>query len=137
MALRLCSGCSRHVRATDAACPFCGDAGRAAVPSPVSRATRAAMVFGGAAMVSTAVACSSATPLYGAPAPDASADTGADASPAPPYGAVPPPDAAPDTGGRDAAPVPLYGAVPPPDAAADAAPDAADASPAPLYGLPP
>ncbi|HRH00347.1 MAG TPA: hypothetical protein PLR99_29085 [Polyangiaceae bacterium] len=132
MALRLCSGCSRHVRAADAACPFCGDAGRGAVPSPVSRATRAAMVFGGAAMVTTAVACSSATPLYGAPAPDASADTGADASPAPLYGAVPPPDASPD-----ASPAPLYGAVPPPDAGDDAAPDASDASPAPLYGLPP
>jgi len=78
------------------------------------------------------VACSSATPLYGAPAPDASADTGADASPAPLYGAVPPPDASPD-----ASPAPLYGAVPPPDAGDDAAPDASDASPAPLYGLPP
>ncbi|MBK6462947.1 MAG: hypothetical protein IPF92_18345 [Myxococcales bacterium] len=116
MALRLCSGCARHVRATDPQCPFCGEAGRAAVASPVSRATRAAMVFGGAALVSTAVACGgSVQPLYGAPPADAATDTGVDASPAP-----------------------LYGAVPPPDAGADAAKDAGqDASPAPLYGLPP
>lgn len=136
MALRLCSGCSRHVRASDVACPFCGDTARGEVASPLSRATRAAMVFGGAALVTTAVACGgSTTPLYGAPAPDAALeDAAADTSASTLYG-VPPLDAAADA---DASPSAAYGG-PPRDAAppADAEPDAEDASPGPLYGLPP
>ncbi len=132
MALRLCASCSRHVKLQDTICPFCGSSADAPVASPFSRATRSAMVFGSAAMVSAAVACApSATPVYGAPAPDASEDVRSDASPTPLYGA-PAPDAAADT-----SPAPLYG-LPPPDAAPDGAKDAtADTSPVPLYGLPP
>ena len=137
MALRLCAACARHIRTTESACPFCGAEGTNPVASPLSRATRAAMVFGGAVMVSSAVACSSespapapmngsspsptattdptAVPLYGAPAPEAGTDAGTDATVAPLYGA--PADAgrdgASEDAGRDGAPAPLYGLPPP------------------------
>lgn len=99
------------------------------------------MVFGGAVMVSGAVACSteSAVPLYGAPVPTSSATDTPTAVPL--YGA-PAPDAGPnDTDGSVA---PLYGA--PADASVvDAAPESdagkedagRDGSAAPLYGVPP
>jgi hypothetical protein len=125
MGLHLCASCSRHVKSADLACPFCGSSSFANVPRPISRATRAALVFGGAVMVSGAVACSddtSAAALYGVPS-DAAAQ-------------------------EDVSAVALYGlpvdAMPPPtpstDAAADAANDGSsgdaepDVSPAPLYG---
>ena len=132
MALRLCAACARHIRTTEGACPLCGAEGRTPVASPLSRATRAAMVFGGAVMVSSAVACSSESPapapMYGSsPSPTATTDPTA----VPLYGA-PAPDA-----GTDATVAPLYGA--PADAGRDSSSEDAgrDGSPAPLYGLPP
>jgi hypothetical protein len=96
------------------------------------------MVFGGAAMVTAAVACSdSSAPAYGGPTP---VDTATGTTPpAPLYGAPPPPEDA----GKDVTVAPLYGAP-----ADSGAPDASkedsgnadggrDGSPAPLYGLPP
>lgn len=121
MSLRLCAACSRHVR--EATCPFCGTTETAALPVPHSRATRAAMVFGAATLVTAAVACGGET-------------TGQDAGTNPPatataavYGAPVPTDAAaPDaTPGPDGGPVAAYGAPPPPP----------DAGAVPPYGAPP
>ncbi len=131
MSLRLCAACNRHVRESE--CPFCGATSSTPIPLPHSRATRAAMVFGAASMV-TAIACGARTaegdggpgptptavPVYGAPVPTP------DATPPPPRDAAPPPrDAAPPPRDADAdSPVaPAYGA--PPDAAV------------PPYGAPP
>jgi len=120
MALALCASCARHVRASETVCPFCGGTRGEAVPLPLSRATRAALVFGSATMVVAGMACggtldptdagtatdasarpdSSAVPLYGAPVP--------------PYGVPPPPDA-----GADVGPVPAYGLPAPRDAGND------------------
>lgn len=127
MSLRLCASCSRHVR--DALCPFCGATESAAIPAPHSRATRAAMVFGAATMVTTAIACGGTT-VTGDAGSDAATTptgtatgTGTGTTPiVPPYGAPPPPrDAeadspiAPAYGGPppDAGAVPPYGAPPP------------------------
>ena len=125
MGLHLCASCSRHVKSVELACPFCGSTAFANVPRPISRATRAALVFGGAVMVSGAVACSddtSTVALYGVPS-DASAqeDVSAVALYGLPADAMPPPtdastDAAKDSSSRDAeadvSPAPLYGAIP-------------------------
>ncbi len=105
MSLSVCSSCSRHVR--ESSCPFCG---AAVAVTPRGAAPRVARIvlLGGAAAV--AAACSSAQPLYGAPAPDASSQDAAqnDASPGPMYGAVMPDagDAGPD------APATFYGGPP-------------------------
>ncbi|MFO0644433.1 MAG: hypothetical protein U0183_34765 [Polyangiaceae bacterium] len=137
MALRLCAACARHIRTTESACPFCGAEGTTPVASPLSRATRAAMVFGGAVMVSSAVACSSESPVpvYGAPDPNPRPSATTDPTAVPLYGA-PAPDAGNDAG-TDATVAPLYGA--PADAGRDGSSEDAgrDGSPAPLYGLPP
>ena len=57
-ALTPCTGCSRHVRSTESACPFCGtllaaQEARAASPRRAGRLTRAA-IFAGAAMIAPA-----------------------------------------------------------------------------------
>ncbi len=128
MALSVCTSCQRHVKG-DGACPFCGGA-ISAGPSRVaaSRMSRAAMLFGAAAV--TAACTTSAVAMYGAPGPAPDTDGGADAAS----------DAA-----RDAPPLAVdaaYGAPPPRDAALDATDtDASDAE-APdgggiaLYGAP-
>jgi len=136
MALHLCGSCSRHVRTTESTCPFCGAKDeRRALASPLSRATRAAMVFGAAAAVATSAACGGMTSsgdddptvvaAYGAPPSDASTDAAptpeprdaalpdarsdADSAVVAAYGAPPP----------DANVQPPYGSPPPPDAGAD------------------
>ncbi len=130
MSLKLCASCARHVRTTDTTCPFCNSVQSTAVPQPISRATRAAMVFGGATLVVAGVACggntddgtkdastsptstttststSTAAPAYGAPPQDAATDTG----PVAMYGAPPP---------QDGGAVPPYGAPPPLDGGTD------------------
>jgi hypothetical protein len=120
MSLRLCAACSRHVR--EATCPFCGTTETAALPVPHSRATRAAMVFGAATLVSAAVACGGETTGQ-------DAGTSPTATAAPAYGAPVPTDAAaPDAApGPDGGPVAAYGAPPPPP----------DAGAVPPYGAPP
>jgi hypothetical protein len=127
-----CPACDRHVRVSEAACPFCGsalsDAFRTApVPQPPGvRLTRAALFAFGAGSLGFAPGCTSTTtpePLYGAPPyTDSGSNDAADDgpigivdaayggppidAPAPLYGA-PPGDAGPDTGadagGNDAA----------------------------------
>lgn len=73
-ALVACHACDRHVRAHEAACPFCSarrevTAPRAAlarVSSP--RLSRAALFLAGAAAASTTIAgCGPSNPVYGGP----------------------------------------------------------------------
>lgn len=104
-----CSSCARHVRATEAACPFCSavlPVTQATRPLPRSTGTRLsrAALFALGASAAAVAACSSdrVVAVYGAPpiiedsgAPDA-ADAGDAAkrpeggTPAPVYGAPPP-----------------------------------------------
>jgi hypothetical protein len=158
-----CSSCQRHVRVSEAACPFCGasiaDAAQSppAVRMPATRLARAAIfALGtlGAGATAAAPGCGGTTTGTGTPSGDAGEDAG---NIEPPYGALPPfPDASDDGGGQVVA---AYGgaviidsgasndAGETSDAAADAAADAADASGgghtvvppygiAPAYGLP-
>lgn len=76
MSLRLCPGCSRHVREDQ--CPFCGaeSAPVAVATSELPRVARIALVTIGAAAVATA--CSSTVAMYGGP-PDTGADAAQDA----------------------------------------------------------
>lgn len=127
MALSICSSCQRHVKG-DEACPFCGGAITAgAARAPASRMSRAAMLFGVAAV---SAACStSAVALYGAPAPDldrdsGAADGGSDADAATTDASV---DAS------DGGPVAMYGA-PAPDASTDAS--ETDGGSVAMYGAP-
>src|SRR5687767_7672596 len=57
--LRPCSGCRRHVEASEVSCPFCGVALDAAVAPRVARArlTRAAVFAGAAALGIATAAC--------------------------------------------------------------------------------
>ncbi len=136
-----CPSCTRHVRASEEACPFCAAVLPQALPasalprSPGARLSRAALYALGAAAAAVA-ACggqsdTGVVPAYGAPAVDSGQD---DSSAVPLYGA-PAVDAGED------APVLLDAAYggPPQDAAADAAD--ADASReggiTPAYGGPP
>jgi|HubBroStandDraft_1064217.scaffolds.fasta_scaffold37267_1 hypothetical protein len=83
--LRPCPGCSRHVRASEPACPFCrgelDDAFRSAPRprAPTARLSRAALfAIGAAGFLAGSVSCSSGS-SYGAPPPpcdlDGSCDT--------------------------------------------------------------
>ncbi|MBX3274389.1 MAG: hypothetical protein KF729_29260 [Sandaracinaceae bacterium] len=105
-----CTGCGRHVRADDEACPFCGAAfaGAPPRPSPTARLGRAALFAFGAAVASAGLgACGEShgpTDDAGPTPTDAGVDAGFDAGAiAPPYG-IPP-----DDGGGG---VPLYGGAP-------------------------
>jgi hypothetical protein len=78
--LHPCESCARHIRAAEAACPFCGvavtDVAPPAARGPMARPmSRAALLF----MSATATAgCSSSEPvaLYGPAVIDSGADTG-------------------------------------------------------------
>lgn len=113
--LALCSGCSRHVKRADAACPFCGaplaatDASPAVVDEEAPRLSRSAMLLAGAAMVAGCNLTQSAA-IYGGPPPRPAAQADAQAFAA------------------------IYGG--PPQMFADAA-VAPTPPPAPAYGLPP
>jgi hypothetical protein len=111
-----CSACARHVKTSDAACPFCGqviDAAPAPATSFPPRTSRAALLAVGASAILGAAGCSTGSPptddagADGAPNPlDATADV---PSAQPLYGAVvPPKDAAEET----VTVLPLYGAAP-------------------------
>jgi hypothetical protein len=91
MSLRLCTGCSRHVR--EEHCPFCGAEGAPIAAKPLPRVARIPLLGAAAA---TVVATGCGTAAYGGPpidggndvvAPDAS-DAGQDAM-ATFYGGVP------------------------------------------------
>lgn len=117
-----CAMCARHVRASEAACPFCRSPIAVAPPRamPTQRLGRAATFAFGAAIATSAIGCgTSTTPedagtdayfgtfdaAYGGPPHDGSVapDTFAapDAGVSPPYGA-PPDDGGPDDTGPDA-----------------------------------
>ncbi len=134
--LRPCPSCGRHVRVSEAGCPFCGeslsDEFRAA-PSPRgpgARLSRAALLAFGTGSLTFAGACGSmASPAYGSsPVPFFDAGDGV-------------PDAAMlhDAAVDDAAPpiaTPAYGAPAPPIEPADASDDA-HFGVAPAYGVVP
>jgi hypothetical protein len=145
--LASCPSCARHVRVSEAACPFCraslSEAFRAtpARQAPRARLGRAALFALGTGAVAVTPGCSSSStpgvqPLYGgvtvedASVDAAAADTGSTGS-----------DAAADAEGTDGGPSaqPLYGAVATGD---DAGSDSGHvAEPAygaiPLYGIAP
>jgi hypothetical protein len=109
-----CPGCDRHVRTTDAACPFCAarlpaDLARRAVPSAPQRLGRAAAFAFGASLAVTA--CGSQVTTGGASG-SASGAGGSEATGAGGAGGSLPDCAA---GGV----APLYGISPPPDPACD------------------
>ncbi len=120
MPLCICSGCARHVKQEDAACPFCGATIVGAGRSPGSpwRKSRAAALIGVAAV---AVACGGSTtePTDGgadAAGLDAAKDSSID-GPLVFYGG-PPLDAAPPQDAADEGPIAAYGG-PPTDAGTD------------------
>jgi hypothetical protein len=139
--LRPCPTCARHVRVTEAGCPFCGatlaDSFRASPrpQAPAARLTRAALFALGTGTLALAPACSSSssTPAYGVPPVeyDGSSGGGRVTTDAGPVDAGPV-DAGPldaSTTGSDA-PVaePAYGG-PPLDASED------HVTVSPLYGV--
>lgn len=65
MALKLCTGCERHVRESDELCPYCGSAARAKVPAQ-ARSSRKAMYFAAAALTTAVVETVSCASVYGA-----------------------------------------------------------------------
>ncbi|UJR82380.1 hypothetical protein [Sandaracinus amylolyticus] len=99
-----CESCHRHVRASEAQCPFCG---AAIEPITIDATTREVVITSRAQLVSFrakagAVAIATAivglagcetlapVPLYGGPPRDAGSDAGVDAGAvAPAYGAAP------------------------------------------------
>ena len=65
MALHLCNACERHVRETDATCPYCGSTETVPVPAP-TRINRKAMYFAAVVMTTAAVETVSCVAMYGA-----------------------------------------------------------------------
>ncbi len=115
-----CTGCARHVRASEAVCPFCrADLPRslrdAAAPTPpMVRLGRAAILALGTGAATLAVACGGNVE---------SADDGGSQmnvnNIAPPYGAVPPPDSGEENDAASEASfmgTAAYGGVSPEDA---------------------
>lgn len=89
MTLAPCSGCARHVRASETACPFCGAHRVASDALDVSsadagppRASRQSVMFGaavGAIAVSSLLFGGGCVFAYGTPPPDDDAATPSDA----------------------------------------------------------
>jgi hypothetical protein len=120
-----CPSCARHIRTSEAACPFCGastPAGFAEVGRSPKAArgavTRAALLFAGAAV---GFACSSSETTGGgtadaSPAEDAAGDVKTDGGPVAMYGPAPV-DSGMDQSngqdsGQDSGPVAAYGPAP-------------------------
>ena len=71
MSLRPCVSCTRHVRSSEAVCPFCGETmsvAPAIVPRRVTGLGRAAIMAFGV----TAAGCETPAPAYGGPPVDLS-----------------------------------------------------------------
>ncbi len=138
MSLIPCPACSRHVRATETACPFCATSLvsasllSTAVSPPIigERLGRAALFAFGAAMATNAIGCGTAVAPEDA-AQVAPADGGTDAPANPDSGFFPPYGTPPVDGGHDSGLAAAYGA-PPHDA--NVAEDGGNAA---LYGAPP
>ncbi|MBK6461816.1 MAG: hypothetical protein IPF92_12495 [Myxococcales bacterium] len=88
MSLAPCPSCSRHVRGSDASCPFCAEPAPLVPASAVDAApavgTRAQIFLGAltvAAVAASVAACSptpqAIAPVYGAPVPVEERDAGA------------------------------------------------------------
>ena len=116
MSLRPCLSCTRHVRNSETACPFCGanlPAAPTLMPRSVAGLGRAAIMAFGAIAASAEMGCT-VTPAYGGPGGDTFIG-GLDAA----YGG-PPLDsamsaedaAAPDSGNDAGGNVAAYGAPP-------------------------
>lgn len=125
-----CAACSRHVRSTESACPFCGAAREPIAPreTGVVVTSRAAFLAGGVALAALAGCNSTST---------SSGTSGI----AQPYGAPPnPPQPVLDAGPP---PTPTTSASATPSATPSAKPTASSApiatpnAPAPAYGAPP
>jgi hypothetical protein len=127
--LRACASCARHIRVSEEACPFCGNAlgesfrAAPAPQAPAGRLTRAALFALGTGTLALTSACSSS------PAPAPSDDAGQthgvlDSGLQPAYGGP---------GLGEAGAQPVYGA--PADAGAPVGPLEGGAEPA--YGGPP
>jgi len=118
--LLACPTCSRHIRSTERACPFCRGALHPsfgvplALPTPRSRLSRAALAFGASTLAVATLACGGASGTSidgeGGVADGASdADHDANCQSAALYGAFPGEpcheegDAAPPPGSKDAA----------------------------------
>ncbi len=99
-----CASCARHVRATDAVCPFCN--GTLSSPTTVAAAMPAGVRLGRAAIfvVGVAVAAASSAGCATGPSTGDGGDAAAESSVPDEgsvmalYGAVAPPDAGPDGG---------------------------------------
>jgi hypothetical protein len=162
-----CATCVRHVRVSEAACPFCGATLDAAVRSsaprqgPTARLSRAALLaFGtlgtgtlGAGALALEPGCSSssagtvgtAVPYGLAPIPDGGEESDGTINVAPPYGISPQPDASDEADGTSGFGVDAADGGPRLDSDASDAGDAADAADAsdghvtflPPYGIAP
>ena len=138
MSLRPCVSCTRHVRSTESACPFCGTHLPEAANAPtrsIAGLGRAAIMAFGALAVSAEVGCN-VTPVYGGPPRDDAGigDAGSRPLDAPMQDAPAAEDApvvVDDAGGGGA----LYGG-PPPDSGAAQSDAGADTGGGigPLYG---
>jgi hypothetical protein len=134
-----CESCGRHIRVSEASCPFCDGVTSAtfrARPAPqpsTKRLSRAALLVFSAATAGAGCSSSSDTPST---TTDTGADTGSPVVDAA-YGGPP------DTGAKDSEADAADTGIPTVDAAYGGPPDtgspdaAADTSPAPAYGLPP
>jgi hypothetical protein len=130
-----CPACTRHVRVTEEACPFCearlpASLRESAPPkAPSVRLSRAALfalgALGAAGPLAVAPGCGGSTttetPPYGIPPVPDAGDDASDATVvfAPPYGIAPIPDANF---------APMYGLSPVPDAGDESTGDASEAS---------
>ncbi len=117
MSFLLCQGCSRHVKSSEDACPFCGastsSAAKTGNPGMVGARQRSRLLFGAAAAAvagATAITGCSTTSIYGAPTSDAGVHT--DGGAGDEGGSVVLYGAPYDAGEQDSGgPVPLYGAA--------------------------
>lgn len=113
MSLAPCSGCARHIRLDEAACPFCGERFERAPDVTGSRfvlgVSRAVLVFGSlVALSSVTESCSeprAAVSIYGGPPPMVE-DGGPMVSP------LPSADPQTDGGPKPIGPAAAYGAPP-------------------------
>ena len=117
MSLAPCPRCTRHVRSTEAACPFCGEVFLGALEATgkhVHGVSRAMLVFGSVvAMAAASEGCSeprASVSIYGAP--PALEDAAPNAEPAASDTPKPAAVQASDSGAKPFAPAAAYGAPP-------------------------